>query len=182
MDIEDGLAKLRALADPTRMALYDVIGIAGEEGTTAQRLAASVPSARRTMQLDLSELADAGWIAGAAVGEDVVWRLTDQPIRWDPEMLADPRTSILTGELERIVLQRRADRIQEWLGQRGGPEWSQEWVDASISHDYTLHLRPVDLREFERRFVSLIDEFRQPRDRDGGETVLVTLTGIPFRP
>ena len=103
-------------------------------------------------------------------------------------MVADPRSGVLAQELERIILQRRADRIRDWLDERETAKWSKQWVAASISHDYTLHLQPADLVEFEERFVLLVDEYRrrgsQTKDAastDDVETVLLTVTGIPFR-
>lgn len=187
MDVDRELAKVRALADPTRVALYDVIGIAGDDGATDEQLRAAVPSARRTLAYDLEELKQAGWIERVD-GDPVTWVRTDAPITWDSEMVADPRSGVLAQELERIILQRRADRIRDWLDERETAKWSKQWVAASISHDYTLHLQPADLVEFEERFVLLVDEYRrrgsQTKDAastDDVETVLLTVTGIPFR-
>ena len=137
MQITDPRA-LRALAHPLRLDLVEVLGALGR--ATAAQCARRLETSQASCSFHLRQLAKYGFVEQAPPSEDSrerPWRLTDLEQSWSPE--AGPAAD----QLERVFVQREANRILGWLAADDAPE---AWRSSSFVGGATL---PVTVDELE---------------------------------
>jgi DNA-binding transcriptional ArsR family regulator len=76
-----------ALADPTRRQLLDALGEVGQASATT--LAARLPVSRQAVVKHLNVLDDAGLVAGARAGREVLYQVRPERLDASARWLAD---------------------------------------------------------------------------------------------
>ncbi len=112
MRITDPLT-VRALAHPLRLDLIEVLGTLGP--ATAARCGRQLGVSQASCSFHLRQLAKYGFVEEAEPGPDRrerVWRLTDFEQSW--------QSGPVTDQLDRVFIQREADRMLGWTGRRDG--------------------------------------------------------------
>lgn len=128
---------LRALAHPLRLDLVELLGALGP--ATAAACARQLGTSQASCSFHLRQLAKYGFIELAPESEDRrerPWRLTELEQSWSSG--AGPAAE----QLERVFVQREADRILSWLA---GTE-SGRWRHAAFVGGMTV---PVTVDELE---------------------------------
>jgi predicted ArsR family transcriptional regulator len=134
MQITDPRA-LRALAHPLRLELVELLGALGQ--ATAAACARQLATSQASCSFHLRQLAKYGFVEQAPPSEDSrerPWRLTELEQSWSAD--AGPAAD----QLERVFVQREADRILAWLAD----EAPEAWRDASFIGGATV---PVTVDE-----------------------------------
>jgi hypothetical protein len=130
---------LRALAHPLRLDLVELLGSLGQ--ATAAVCARQLGTSQASCSFHLRQLATYGFVEQAPPSEDSrerPWRLTDLEQNWSAD--AGPAAD----QLERVFVQREADRILGWLAtDDAAPE---AWRQASFVGGATV---PVSVDELE---------------------------------
>ena len=137
MQITDPRA-LRALAHPLRLELVELLGALGQ--ATAAACARQLATSQASCSFHLRQLAKYGFVEQAPPSEDSrerPWRLTDLEQSWAAD--AGPAAD----QLERVFVQREADRIFSWLAADDAPP---AWRQASFVGGATI---PVTVDELE---------------------------------
>ncbi len=137
MQITDPRA-LRALAHPLRLDLVELLGALGQ--ATAAACARQLGTSQASCSFHLRQLAKYGFVEQAPPSEDSrerPWRLTDLEQNWSTD--AGPAAD----QLERVFVQREADRILAWLAADDAPD---AWRKSSFVGGATL---PVTRRRAE---------------------------------
>lgn len=127
-------AKLKALAHPLRVRMYDLLSDAGP--ATASQLGAQLGESSGTTSYHLRQLAAAGFIEEArdrGTKRDRYWRARPGGIDLDARRFRDDPTSTaalesIAGELWRTY----ARLLERWFAT--GLSWGEPWVDGSVSH------------------------------------------------
>lgn len=120
MKVSDPLA-LRAMAHPLRLDLIELLGTVGP--ATAAECARRLDSTQARCSYHLRQLAKYGFVEQAdqrGDGREHPWRLTDLEQSW-----SGAEGSPAALELERVFVQREADRIIAWEANvaRQPPRW-----------------------------------------------------------
>lgn len=190
-DISNFLTQVRAIADPTRIDVVDALMVVGS--ATGTELGRMVPNAKSSMRWHLKQLEAGGFIEPVdRAAKPVVWRATEQKMRWTAEQAQDPQLQVEVQELERVLTDRRRRRIADWAEKSDGPAWAGTgWPEVYISRDYILHnVAPEDLEQLDEDLVSVVEAFRArlasqrsgSHDVTRGEAVFLTLGGFPWQP
>jgi DNA-binding transcriptional ArsR family regulator len=130
---------LRALAHPLRLDLVELLGALGP--ATAATCARQLGTSQASCSFHLRQLAKYGFVELAPESEDRrerPWRLTELEQSWSSD--AGPAA----GQLERVFVQREADRILSWLA--GDAPDSAQWRHAAFVGGMTV---PVTVDELE---------------------------------
>ena len=93
--------------------------------STAARCGRQLGVSQASCSFHLRQLAKYGFVEEAEPGRDRrerVWRLTDFEQSW--------QSGPVTDQLDRVFIQREADRMLGWTGRRDGE--SAEWQDAAF--------------------------------------------------
>lgn len=133
MEVTDPFA-LRAMAHPLRLDLIELLGSRGP--LTAAECARHLDSTQARCSYHLRHLAKYGFVERADAGDDArerPWRITDIEQRW-----SDADHDPAAAELDRIFVQREADRILAW--QASAHDQPSEWADTSFFGGATLPL------------------------------------------
>jgi DNA-binding transcriptional ArsR family regulator len=137
MQITDPRA-LRALAHPLRLDLVEMLAALGH--ATAAQCARRLGTSQASCSFHLRQLAKYGFVELAPPSADSrerPWRLTDLEQNWSAD--AGPAAD----QLERVFVQREADRILGWLA---ADDASEAWRNSSFVGGATL---PVTVDELE---------------------------------
>lgn len=91
------------------------------------------------------------------------------------------------SELDRVLTQRRTDRMQRWTLEKTSGKWSHEWCSVAITTDYLMQLTPAELEALDDALHSVVERARQesveargraPRPDEG--PVFMTISAFPF--
>lgn len=177
MHITDPLA-LRAMAHPLRLDLLEVLTAVGR--ATAAECARQLGSTQASCSYHLRQLAKYGFVEQADQSEDArerPWRLTELEQSWSPSE-GDPATE----ELERVFVQREADRILGWQATSG--QQPEDWREAGFLGAATLPMTADELRAVRARLFSLLEPYiHRLGERDAwpadARLVRIFLAGTP---
>jgi DNA-binding MarR family transcriptional regulator len=168
---------LRALAHPLRLDLVEVLGVLGQ--ATAAECARRLDTSQASCSFHLRQLAKYGFVEEAQPSEDSrerPWRLTDLEQNWSAD--AGPAAD----QLERVFVQREADRILGWLAADDAP---QAFRKASFVGGATIPLTVDELESvraelraaLEPYIARLGDRSNWPAD---ARLVRILLAGTPL--
>ena len=176
MQITDPRA-LRALAHPLRLDLVELLGALGQ--ATAAACARQLGTSQASCSFHLRQLAKYGFVEQAPPSEDSrerPWRLTDLEQNWSTD--AGPAAD----QLERVFVQREADRILAWLAAEDVPDaWRKSSFVGGATVPMTIdELKSIraDLRAALAPYVQrLTDRSDWPAD---AHFVRILLAGTPL--
>lgn len=129
---------MRALAHPLRLDLIELLGTLGP--ATAADCARRLSTSQASCSFHLRQLAKYGFVEEAQPSGDNrerPWRLTDLEQSWSLD--AGPAAD----QLERVFVQREAERMLGWSGRSGGE--SEPWRRAAFLGGMTLPLTSGEL-------------------------------------
>lgn len=177
MQVTDPRA-MRAMAHPLRLDLIELLGTVGP--STAAECARRLGSTQASCSYHLRLLAKYGFVEQAEPSGDArerPWRLTDVEQSWSGRGAA-------TEQLERVFVQREADRI---LGWHATSEPRPEWRDAGFVGGATLPLTPEEAVAVRDGLAAVIEPYvARLADRsgwpDGYRFVRILLAGTPAGP
>lgn len=178
------LLRLRAISDPVRIDIIDVL-MAGTSATRTE-LGRMVPVAKGGMRWHLKKLEEAGFIVAVPGTDPEEWAATRMPVAWSADEV-DPEVVRAVAEFDRVRTDRRRRRLADWADQRYERPWAgTAWPEASISRDWVIPGATVeDLERLDQRITQVIGEFREQvkaAENDGGETIFLTVGAFPWRP
>ena len=154
---------LRALSHPIRLALLEVLAVAGP--LTATQAAERIGESPSTCSFHLRQLAKYGFVeeAGGGRGRQRPWRRTH--LGWRVPFQADnPEFTLASQGLVRVLLQRYWQRLQRWL--ETYPAYPAEWQEASVSSEYAMYLTADELAELKAELHAVLNRFfTRYRDR-----------------
>ncbi|QSB04667.1 ArsR/SmtB family transcription factor [Natronoglycomyces albus] len=128
---------MRALAHPLRLDLIELLGTYGD--STAAQCARRLNSNQASCSFHLRQLAKYGYVEQAEPTGDArerPWRLTDIEQSWSP-------TGAAAEELERVFVQREAERILSWRSQQE----AEPWRDTGFLGGSTVPMTAEELAE-----------------------------------
>jgi len=169
---------MRAMAHPLRLDLIELLGTVGT--LTAAACARRLGSSQASCSFHLRQLAKYGFVEQAAPSGDSrerPWRLVDLEQSWST---ADGDAA--ATELERVFVQREADRILAW--QTAGANQPEEWRRASFVGGATLPVTVAELEDLRAGLRGLlgpyVDRLGKPENwPDGHRFVRILLAGTP---
>ena len=129
---------LRGMSHPLRLDLIELLGTLGP--ATAATCARHLGSSQASCSFHLRQLAKYGFVQQAPDSGDRrerPWRLTDIEQSWSSDAGA------AADELERVFVQREADRIIRW-GTRRGRE-TDEWRQVAYFGGATVPVTPAEV-------------------------------------
>lgn len=148
---------VRALAHPLRLDLIEVLGTLGP--STAARCGRQLGVSQASCSFHLRQLAKYGFVEEAERGPDRrerVWRLSDFEQSW--------QSGPVTDQLDRVFVQREADRMLGWTGRRAGEP--AEWQDAAFVGGATLPVTADELLEIRQQLRAVLEPY-VPRMTEG---------------
>ena len=177
MQVTDPRA-MRAMAHPLRLDLIELLGTVGP--ATAAECARHLGSTQASCSYHLRQLAKYGFVAQAEPrgdGRERPWRLTDLEQSWSG---ADGTPA--ARELERIFVQREADRIIAW--QAGVAEQPPQWRRPAFVGGATVPMTPAELEAVRDQLSAALQPYiARLADRDhwpaGYRFVRIMLAGTP---
>ena len=177
MQITDPRA-LRALAHPLRLDLVELLGSLGQ--ATAAECARRLGPSQASCSFHLRQLAKYGFVEQAPPSEDSrerPWRLTELEQSWSAG--AGPASE----QLERVFVQREADRILGWLASGDAPP--EAWRKASFLGGATIPVTAEELASIRTELRAVVEPYvRRLADRTDWPSdtrfVRVLLAGTPL--
>ena len=188
---EQRLRFFTALSSPARVAIIDALkanGQMSEKDLGAWLVAVGdlAPQARPGLgrvhlgvleDADLIEQADGAWRVGPGLAGGVHWTGIDA---------SDVELTAAAQEFERVLTERRIQRIRHWARTQWA-EWPSEWSAAAVTTDNIHHCTLDELSWLDERLHALTQELEDRvaarRDRDGtkGElAVFRTFAAFPW--
>lgn len=149
MRVTDPLA-LRAMAHPLRLDLIEFLATVGP--ATAAECARQLSSTQASCSYHLRQLAKYGFVGQAdprADARERPWRLTDIEQSWSGEAGA--------AELERVFVQREADRIMSW--QAVSTRQPEAWRGAGFVGGATLPLTAGEIAAVREQLFAVIEPY-----------------------
>ncbi|HEY2549625.1 MAG TPA: helix-turn-helix domain-containing protein [Streptosporangiaceae bacterium] len=149
MQVTDPVA-LRAMAHPLRLDLIELLGTAGP--ATAAECARQLGSTQASCSYHLRQLGKYGFVEQADPRGDArerPWRLTDIEQSWSNDASA--------AELERVFVQREADRILSW--QAASRRQPQPWRSAGFIGGATLPLTAAEVAAVRDELRAVIEPY-----------------------
>ncbi len=166
---------LRAMAHPLRLDLIELLGTVGP--LTAAECARRLGSTQASCSYHLRQLARYGFVEPDRSDDrrEHPWRLLDVEQSWSGEGPA-------AMELERVFVQREADRILAW--QEGRADQPERWRDAAFIGGATLPLTAEELRALREVLSAAVEPYvGRLTDRtdwpEGYRFVRVLVAGTP---
>ena len=168
------VAELRALADPLRLDLFDLVRRSGPltTGDVCERLGI----AAETAASDLRHLADAGLIDQDAAGS---WSTEARGIYF--EIPDEPEAQRAARELSNTMLARYASLPSDWV-RDVEPTLDVTWARAAGLFNARIELTADELRQLQEDLEQLLAPFtnRPPDDRPAGASpVRITAYFLP---
>jgi DNA-binding MarR family transcriptional regulator len=161
MRVTDPLA-MRALAHPLRLDLLELLAVLGP--ATAATCARHLDSTQASCSFHLRQLAKYGFVEQAAASGDRrerPWRLTEIEQSWSSAD-AEPAAE----QLDRVFLQREADKMLRWLDVAPGEPAS--WRRAAFAGGATLPVTVEELDSIAERLRGVLEPyFQRLTDRSG---------------
>jgi DNA-binding transcriptional ArsR family regulator len=148
---------LRALADSTRLRLFDTLRREGP--LSPAQLAAALDEDGTAIDAGLEEFA----ACGLAVAEDGEWRATGRGFVF--ELPDDPEGQEAARQLANAVLLQYVDLPRRWL-EDDEPQLPVDWLRAAGAFNARMSLTPDELRELQAGLEALIEPYanRKPAD------------------
>lgn len=153
---------LRALAHPVRIRL---LGLLRREGPlSASEAGRRIGESSGSASYHLRQLARFGLVeeAGGGRGRERPWQATSLYTSW-PNVAATPELADASRLLERFVLERYAERLQQWFARRGTE--SREWQQAAAFGDSLLFLTADELAELRDALTALAERYVERTSR-----------------
>ncbi|MBE7701397.1 helix-turn-helix transcriptional regulator [Oerskovia sp. Sa1BUA8] len=147
--------RIRALAHPLRLAILDLLDDEGQ--ATATRCAEVTGESVASCSFHLRMLAKYGFVEPAErIGREKPWKPvgSSRNSRYDPEQ---PGSLRATGELARMVVDREAARVKDWIDSVAHE--SPEWVLASLMTKSSFWATAEELDELSRELERITDRF-----------------------
>lgn len=175
--------RMKALAHPARMAVFDFLGtrrIQGFDGATATEIAEVADMTPSAMSYHLRTLAKAGFIEEAPSRGDArerVWRLKVHNFSIEAEEGAPESDRVAERAMVEAFSEQEDRSYRRYLDIRDQLE--PEVRDLATVSQGRLRLRPEELVEFKDRFFGLLDEYAErslayaeKSDADDGTVVM----------
>ncbi|HEX9695247.1 MAG TPA: helix-turn-helix domain-containing protein [Actinomycetota bacterium] len=139
-------ATLKALANPARIRLYEVLVQAGP--ATVSDLANKTGLAVGSASYHLGQMHAAGLIAQAKTpshdGRERWWEALPGALRWSAaDFTGSPGRREASTAGQRLLAQRRSERLAHW--HRTWHRWGREWLDATSETDAVLMLTSSEM-------------------------------------
>lgn len=173
---------MRALAHPVRMALLDLLGVAGTlTATQASEILGESPA---NCAFHLRTLAKYGFAreAGGGRGRERPWTRTRRVISISSTQQDNPQAAIAAGALGAVYFERWVERARRVFGSR---ERLPGWERATSMNRSAVFLTAEETVQVGREIQEIIDRYRG-RERDlsqrpaGGMPVEVALFTSPL--
>ena len=148
--------ELQALAHPVRMAIIELLSIAGP--LTATELADRLDESPANCSWHLRKLAQHGFVeeAEGGKGRQRPWQVPGLGFQWDDEHAStSPEERRAAHALSQVTMGRAVDRLHE--SQRRLPEESEEWRKAQSGSEMVAWLTPSELREMNDAILAVLD-------------------------
>ncbi len=166
---------VRALAHPLRLDLIEALAVLGP--STAARCGRHLGVSQASCSFHLRQLAKYGFVEEAPPGPDRrerLWRLTEIEQEWS--------SGPMTDQLDRVFIQREADRMLGWTGRRDTEP--AEWQDAAFVGGAALPVTAAELRQLRQNLRAVLEPYvgrlTDPATRpEGARFVRVLLAGTP---
>jgi DNA-binding MarR family transcriptional regulator len=143
---------MRALAHPLRLDLIEALTVLGP--ATAATCARHLGSTQASCSFHLRQLAKYGFVEQAPGGGDRrerPWRLTEIEQSWSAD--GGPAAD----QLDRVFLQREADRMLGWLDTASGEP--ESWRRAAFAGGATLPVTVEELSEIGERLRDVLEPY-----------------------
>lgn len=155
--------RMKALAHPARMAVFDYLGVRrtqGFDGATATEIAEVAGMTPSAMSYHLRTLAKAGFIEEAPSRGDArerLWRLSIHSFSIAAEEDAPESDKVIERAMGEVFREQQDRNYTRWMDRR--TEVDPKLREASLMHQGNLRLTVEEAAEFSRRFVELQDEY-----------------------
>jgi DNA-binding transcriptional ArsR family regulator len=180
---------LRALAHPVRIALIEILSVAGP--MTATEVGEQIGESPTTCSFHLRQLAKYGFVeeAGGGKGRARPWRMTSIGFSF-ARTHDDPQAEIAADVLSRVLRERQLGRHQEWLASKAS--YSREWREAAEESEWACYLTAEELKQLNEDLLGVFrtrfpDRISDPSQRPPGAQLVelllfsypVSLPGTP---
>ncbi|NDL59128.1 ArsR/SmtB family transcription factor [Phytoactinopolyspora mesophila] len=146
---------IRALAHPLRLSLIELLGTVGP--ATAAQCARHLDSTQANCSFHLRQLAKYGFVEKAPSsgdGRENPWQLTDLEQSW-----SSGDGGPATRELERVFIQREAERMLSWRA--GVDQQPESWRDASFLSGATIPMTTEELSSVAVQLRAVLEPYIQ---------------------
>lgn len=176
---------LRALTHPTRIALIEVLSIAGP--LTATEAGKRVGESPSSCSFHLRQLARFGFVedAGGAEGRRRPWRMTRLGFRMST-VQDDAATEIPATALASLIRGRQLERFRAW--QQTEKSYPRAWRSGAINDEYVFWMTSEELAGVGERLRELLMPLLRERLEDpslrpeGAVPVELLVFGYPLEP
>jgi hypothetical protein len=153
---------MRALAHPVRMALLDLLGVAGT--LTATQASGILGESPANCAFHLRTLAKYGFAreAGGGRGRERPWTRTRRTISISSTQQDNPQAAIAAGALDAVYFERWVERARRVFGSR---ERLPGWERATHMNRSAVFLTAEETVQVSREIEEIIDRYRG-RERD----------------
>lgn len=151
MQVTDPRA-MRAMAHPLRLDLIELLGTVGP--ATAAECARHLDSTQASCSFHLRQLAKYGFVEQATPRGDArerPWQLTDIEQRW-----SSSEGGAAAAELERVFVQREADRMMAWSASE---EPDPGWRESAFVGGATVPLTAAEMAEVRDRLREVLEPY-----------------------
>jgi DNA-binding transcriptional ArsR family regulator len=184
---------LKALSHPLRRQIYRLLNQQGPQTVTL--LAEHTGADPGQLSFHLRELAKHGFIAEAPElardRRERWWRSEPGSWSFSTEDFTDPAAKAIAGTAKQLMVAEEVDRIRAYEASKESLD--PDWINAAVSSDYNIRLRPDELRELTAELHEVLMRWSaagrieppvRPEDRpdDGREPVFLFLHAFPERP
>jgi DNA-binding transcriptional ArsR family regulator len=170
---------MRALAHPVRIALIELLVIAGP--MTATAAAERIGESPTTCSFHLRQLAKYGFVeeAGGGRGRNRPWRVSSVGMTMGAAE-GDPEADLAATALQRMFRERHLRRLEHWRETRAS--YPKEWRDLAAEGEYLLWVTPEELAEVERDLALVLmrypERMQDPSARPAGARAVEALSFI----
>jgi DNA-binding transcriptional ArsR family regulator len=184
---------LKALSHPLRRQIYRLLSQLGPQTVTL--LAEHTGADPGQLSFHLRELAKRGFIAEAPElardRRERWWQVEPGSWSWSTEDFKDPAARAIASTAKQLMVAEELDRLRAYEARKESLD--PDWVNAAVSSDSSLRLRPDELRALAAELqqvlarwseVGRIDPPVRPEDRpdDGRQPVFLFLHAFPEQP
>jgi DNA-binding transcriptional ArsR family regulator len=145
---------LRALADPFRLTLFDLVRREGP--ATSAMLAQRTDQDEASIEEHLRQLESVGVIEETASDDDLRWTSIARGIYF--EIPDDPEGQVAARRLSNVMLTKYADLPASWARDEE-PTLELEWARAAGLFNARVELTPDELRRIQEAMEELLEPF-----------------------
>jgi DNA-binding transcriptional ArsR family regulator len=144
---------MRALAHPVRIALLEMLSLAG--AMTATEVGERIGESATTCSFHLRQLAKYGFVeeAGGGKGRARPWRMSSIGINL-AGVQDDPDTQLAAGALLRMIRDRQMDRYRTWRESKAS--YPRIWQEVADESEFLLFLTAQELRQLGQEISGLL--------------------------